>query len=315
MRAVTIRSGELQWVDQPDPIPSGSELLVAVRAAGVNPADLIQLRGHYPAPPGSPPDIPGLELAGEVVAVGPRVLQHQVGDRVMALVGGGAQAELALVEESSAIRIPDSVGWIAAGGFPEAFSTAYDALFTQGRLGLGERLLVTGAAGGVGTAAVQLAAAAGARVTASVRSPARRAEVEALGAAQALEPDQALEAGPFDLVLELVGGPKLAEAVRRLDQGGRLVVIGVGAGRSLELDLSALMSRRAQVFASTLRARPPFEKAAVARAVEKRVVPLLASGRCAVQVAGTYPLAEAGAAYQRLAAGGNLGKIVLVSAG
>ena len=172
MRAVTIADGRLVVAERPDPEPGRGELLVRVAAAGLNGADLHQLKGAYPAPPGSPPDIPGLELAGEVAAVGPGVFRFAEGDRVMAVVGGGGQAELAVVHERAAVPVPDGLGWPEAGGFPEVVTTAHDALFTQCGLGLGDRLLVHGAAGGVGTAAVQLGAAAGARVVASVRNPA-----------------------------------------------------------------------------------------------------------------------------------------------
>src|SRR5271165_530057 len=161
MRAVTIDHGELRWAERPDPVPGDTELLVAVRSAGLNGADLVQRRGHYPAPPGWPADIPGMELAGEVVQVGRQVTRFAVGDRVMALVGGGGQASLAVTDETHALPVPDGLSWPEAGGFPEVYCTAFDALWDQGRLTMGERALVTGAAGGVGTAAVQLAAAVG----------------------------------------------------------------------------------------------------------------------------------------------------------
>ncbi len=163
----------------PDPIPGVGEVLVRVRAAGLNNADLMQVRGGYPAPPGSPPDIPGLELAGEVVATGPNATRFQVGDRVMAVVGGGGQAELVVVHERAAMPVPDQMSWEEAGGFPEAFTTAHDALFTQAGLGPGERVCIHGAAGGVGSAGVQLASAVGAQVVATVRRESLRAAVEA----------------------------------------------------------------------------------------------------------------------------------------
>src|SRR5437899_7774247 len=171
MLAAVVVDERVDVAERPDPAPERGEVLVRVRAAGVNSADLMQMRGGYPAPPGSPPDIPGLELAGEVVATGRDVTRFAPGDRVMAVVGGGAQAELALVHERHALPVPDGLGWDEAGGFPEAFTTAHDALFTQCGLAMGERVCVHGAAGGVGTAAVQLAAAAGCRVTATVRRP------------------------------------------------------------------------------------------------------------------------------------------------
>jgi NADPH2:quinone reductase len=309
--AATIADGALVVTERPDPAPGAGELLVEVRAAGVNAADLSQLEGRYPAPPGSPPDIPGLEIAGEVVAVGERTTRFAPGDRVMALVGGGGQAQLAVVHERVAMPVPEGVDWASAGGFPEAFTTAHDALFTQAGLGPGERVLVHGAAGGVGTAAVQLAVAAGARVTATVRDPARRGEVAAFGAT-AIAPEGFADHGPFDVVLELVGAPNLASDLAALATGGRIVVIGVGAGARAEVDLAALMRARGRIHGSTLRARPLEAKAEAARRVEAHVLPLLAEGRVRVPVLSTYPLAEVEAAYRRFAAGGKLGKIVLV---
>jgi NADPH:quinone reductase-like Zn-dependent oxidoreductase len=315
MRAVVIVEGELQWVDRGDPVAGDTEIVVAVRAAGINAADLLQRQGFYPAPPGVPADIPGLEMAGEVVAVGPRASRFAVGDRVMGVVGGGAQAEMAVIDERCALAVPDGLSWEEAGGFPEVFSTAYDALFTQCGLAMGDRVLVTAAAGGVGTAGVQLAAAIGARTVASVRSPKLREAVANLGAAEAVGPDEALELGPFDVVLELVGATSLPGVLGALAVGGRIVVIGVGSGARVEIDLMTLMHRRARISASTLRARSVLEKAAVATAVDAHVLPLARSGRLRVPVEATFPMERAPEAYERFAAGGKLGKIVLVNSG
>src|SRR5687768_1894367 len=188
MQAATIRDGEVLVEEHPDPEPGAGEVLVRVRGAGINGADILQRKGGYPAPPGSPADIPGLELAGEVAGLGPGARRFEEGDRVMAIVGGGGQAELAVVHERQLMPVPDGLDWPAAGGTPEVFTTAHDAVFTQCGLKAGERLLVHGAAGGVGTAAVQLGAAAGARVTATVRDPGARAGVRALGADEVLDP-------------------------------------------------------------------------------------------------------------------------------
>jgi NADPH:quinone reductase len=313
VRAVTIEDGRLVLAERPDPEPGRGELLVRVAAAGLNGADLHQLRGGYPAPPGSPADIPGLELAGEVAATGPGVDRFRPGDRVMAVVGGGGQAELAVVHERTAIPVPDGLGWPEAGGFPEVVTTAHDALFTQAGLGLGDRLLVHGAAGGVGTAAVQLGAAAGARVVASVRNPDHHRAVAGLGAAVVAEPARAFGEGPFDVILELVGAPNFPANLDALATGGRLMVIGVGAGATIELDLRQLMGRRARVLGSLLRPRPLEQKADAARRVEHQVLPLVAAGRLRVPVAATFPLEQAQEAYDRFRAGGKLGKLVLVT--
>jgi NADPH:quinone reductase len=313
MRAVTIDGGRLVVAERPDPEPGRGELLVRVAAAGINGADLHQVRGAYPAPPGSPPDIPGLDVAGEVTAVGPDVLRFAKGDRVMAVVGGGGQAEVAVVHERVAIPVPDGLGWPEAGGFPEVVTTAHDALFTQAGLGLGDRLLVHGAAGGVGTAAVQLAAAAGARVVASVRNPEHHQAVAELGAAVVADPGQAFDHGPFDVILELVGAPNFPANTDALATGGRLLVIGVGAGATVQLDLRRLMARRSRVLGSTLRSRPLEEKADAARRVEHQALPLLGDGRLRIPVDATFPLEQAQEAYDRFAAGGKLGKLVLTT--
>jgi NADPH2:quinone reductase len=313
VRAVTIDDGRLVVAERPDPEPGRGELLVRVAAAGLNGADLSQLRGAYPAPPGSPADIPGLELAGEVAATGPGVHRFRTGDRVMAVVGGGGQAELAVVHERAAMPVPDGVGWPEAGGFPEVVTTAHDALFTQCGLGLGDRLLVHGAAGGVGTAAVQLGAAAGARVVAGVRNHDHQRAVADLGAEVVAEPGRVFEEGPFDVILELVGAPNFPANLDALATGGRLMVIGVGAGATVELDLRKLMARRSRVLASNLRSRALEEKADAARRVEHQVLPLLVAGRLRVPVAATFPLEDAEAAYDRFRAGGKLGKLVLVT--
>ncbi len=310
---MTTVDGELAWQEHPDPVPGRGEVLVRVAAAGINAADLLQRRGRYPAPPGAPVDIPGLEFAGAVVAGGPATGRFAPGDRVMAVTGGGGQAELAVVPEEWLLPVPDGVTFESAGGFPEAFSTAQDALFSQARLGAGERVLVTGAAGGVGTAAVQLARAAGAHVIASVRDPDRHQAVAALGADEVIVPEAVGDHGPYDVSLELVGAPSLNEALAHLATGARVVVIGVGAGARLELNLLALMGSRATIGGSTLRSRSSDEKAAVARLVEEFALTLLADGRVTVPVAATLPMAEATAAYERFAAGGKLGKIVLTA--
>jgi NADPH2:quinone reductase len=310
MRAATIRDGEIAVQEHADPEPQAGQLLVRVRAAGLNGPDIHQLKGRYPAPPGSPPDIPGLELAGEVVAVGEGVRRFELGDRVMAVVGGGGQAELAIVHERAAMPVPEELDWTTAGGVPEAFTTAHDALFTQAELTVGERVLVSGAAGGVGTAAVQLATMAGARVTATVRDPAAREQIGALGV-NALEPEGFEEHGPFDVILELVGAPNMPGNLEALAECGRICVLGVGAGANVELNLWRLMRKRARIHGSLLRPRSLEEKAIAARRVERAVLPGFASGDLSVPVTATFPLDAVADAYARFEAGAKLGKIVL----
>jgi putative PIG3 family NAD(P)H quinone oxidoreductase len=313
MRAATIRDGEIVVEEHADPRPEAGELLVRVHAAGLNGADQMQLAGFYPAPPGAPQDIPGLELAGEVTEVGRAVRRFEPGDRVMAVVAGGGQAEYAVVHESAAIPVPDELEWTAAGGVPEVFTTAHDALFTQARLQAGERLLVHGAAGGVGMAAVQLGTMAGARVTASVRNDHAREQIAALGV-NAIVPDAFEDAGPYDVILELVGGPNLPGNLRALAMRGRIVVIGIGAGAKAEIDFRMLMGKRGSIHSSTLRSRSLEDKAQAARAVEKCVLPGFASGDLSVPVCATFPLDDAARAYARFAEGGKLGKVILETA-
>jgi putative PIG3 family NAD(P)H quinone oxidoreductase len=310
MRAATIREQEIVIEEHPDPVPGTGEVLVRVHAAGLNGADMMQRRGLYPAPPGSPQDIPGLELAGEVAALGPGATRFAEGERVMAVVGGGAQAELAVVHERQLMPVPAALDWAVAGGLPEVFTTAHDAIFVQAGLRPGEHLLVHGGAGGVGVAAIQLGRAAGARVSATVRREELREQVSALGAV-AIAPEDFAQHGPFDVVLELVGAPNMPESLNGLATGGRIVVIGVSAGAKTELNLLALMGRRARIHGSTLRARPPEEKAISARLLEREVLPLFDVGALRVPIAATYPLEQAAAAYERFTAGGKLGKIVL----
>jgi len=313
VRAVTIRDGAVHWDERPDPTPGVGEVLVRVRAAGINAADRLQVMGFYPAPPGSPPDIPGLELAGEVVEVGAGVTAWSPGDRVMAVVGGGGMAELAVVHERHLLPVPDALSWEEAGGFAETFTTAHDALFTQVGLSMGERVCIHGAAGGVGTAAVQLAAATGARVTATVRNADHHDAVRALGAHEVIDPAGFVDAGPYDVILELVGAPNWPGNIQALATWGRIMVIGVGAGPKTEISLVDLMQKRGTIRASTLRARPLEEKGAAAQAMIRHVLPLVAAGRLTVPVEATVPMAEADVAFDRFAAGGKLGKIVLVA--
>jgi NADPH:quinone reductase len=312
MHAATIRDGKIVVAEHPDPEPGIGQVLVRVHAAGLNGADQMQLLGLYPPPPGSgvPDDIPGLELAGTVAATGPGVTRFAVGDRVMALVAGGGQAELAVVHERQLMPVPETLSQPNDGAFPEVFSTAYDALFNQGRLQTGEHLLVHGAAGGVGTAAVQLAVATGARVTATVRNPDARSTVAALGA-DVIAPEDFVPGGSYDVILELVGGPNIATDLQSLAVGGRIAVIGISAGLTAELNLLELVYRRASISGTNLRTRSLEEKALLARQIERHVLPAVSAGRLHVPLAAAYPLDQAADAYAHFADGGKIGKIVL----
>ena len=286
MRAATIVDGRIEVAERPDPVPGDGELLIRVRAAGINGADLAQRAGRYPPPPGAT-DVPGLECAGEVG-----------GRRVMALLPGGGQAELAVAHETHVLTVPDAMSWEEAGGFVEVFATAHDALFTQAELVAGERLLVNGAAGGVGVAAVQLGLAAGATVTASARH--HHDELRALGADTDVE-------GEYDVILELVGGENLATNLERLALKGRISVIGTGAGSSAEIQFGYLTRKRGRIHGSTLRARSIEEKAEVMSALGA-----FTAGRAfRVPVEATFPLAQTEDAYERFRAGNKFGKIVV----
>ena len=291
--------------ERPDPVPLPSEVLVRVTHAGLNPADLVQRAGNYPAPPGSPADIPGLEVAGTVIACGEAVTTWRAGDRVFGLVGGGGLADMVAVHERHLARIPDDLTDREAAAVPEAFITAHDAVFTRAGLALGETLLVNGASGGVGTAAVQLGVAAGVRVLANARS--HREALTDLGA----EPCQLSEARGVDVVLELVGAANLPGSLEALAVRGRIIVVGTGAGADAELSLRALMGRRASLMGTVLRARPMEEKAAAVQAFARSVVPHLAAGRVRPVIDRVFPIADAVAAFDHLAAPGKLGKVLL----
>ena len=310
MKAVVFRGGEVGWSDRPDPQPGPRDLLVRVEAAGINRADLLQLAGHYPPPAGVPADQPGLECAGVVEETGAAVERFSPGNRVMSLLAGAGQAELALFDERTAIPVPDRCSTVEAGGFPEAFATAYDALFTQGGISIGDRALVTGAAGGVGMAGVQLAVAAGATVVASVRHEDFRDDVAKLGAT-AVRRTRLSRSARSTWSSNWSAAPAWPPRWCSLAPQGRIVVIGIGAGGRADLDLGLLMHRRATVRGSTLRTRSLEEKAVVARRLEQHVLPLLDEGKLNVVVQATYPFEQAAQAYDRFETGRKFGKIVL----
>jgi NADPH2:quinone reductase len=287
MRAATIVDGRIEVAERPDPVPQDGEVLIRVRAAGINGADLGQRAGSYPPPPGVT-DVPGLECAGET----------SDGRRLMALLPGGGQAELAVAHETHVLPVPDDMPWEQAGGFVEAFATAHDALFTQAELAAGERLLVNGAAGGVGVAAVQLGLAAGATVTANARH--HHDELRALGADTEVD-------GEYDVILELVGGENLATNLERLALKGRISVIGTSAGSRAEIEFWRLSRKRGRIHGSTLRSRTIDEKAGVMEALGA----FMAEHAFHVPVEETFPLERTQDAYERFRAGNKFGKIVV----
>ncbi|HYS31829.1 MAG TPA: zinc-binding dehydrogenase [Streptosporangiaceae bacterium] len=318
MRAVTFAGAGGNEVvgltERPDPVPAAHEIVVATRFAGVNWADVAQRQGNYPAPPGSPQDIPGLEVAGTVVAAGDAVRAWQAGDRVFGVVGGGGLADRVAVHERHVAAIPDGLADDAAAAVPEAYITAHDAVFSQCGLRLGEVLLVTGANGAVGSAGVRLGLAAGARVVAVARS-AESARALAAEGAVVVPPDQAAERcrslGGADVVLELLGAPYLDQDFAALAVKGRIVVVGTGAGADAAVSLRALMGKRASLRGTMLRARPLEEKAAAVQAFARSVVPLLAAGRALPVIDRVFPAAQAAAAFDYLAEPGKTGKILL----
>ncbi|HEV3186448.1 MAG TPA: zinc-binding dehydrogenase [Acidimicrobiales bacterium] len=311
MRALTIDEKRLKVVERDSPEPGPSDVVVAVRAAGINAADLMQREGFYPAPPGFPADIPGMELAGFVNAVGEGVSTSLIGRRVCAIVGGGAQASHCVVASEHLLFVPEHVSWSEAGGFPEAFTTAYDALVTQGHLQAGERVLISGAAGGVGSAGVQIAHALGALVVAVTRDDEHHDALRALGANETVILSDVNSVDPVDVVLELVGAANVSAAQNVLRPHARYVIIGVGAGARVEIDLLSMMRTRYTLTGSTLRSRTREEKAAVAQLLRDVLIPRWEHGDFSVPIAKTFDLGDAVAAYDYFAQPGKLGKVVL----
>jgi NADPH2:quinone reductase len=328
MRAVVIPTPGgpevLEVRDLPDlPAPGGDQVLVKVHAAGLNRADLLQRRGVYPAPPGAPSDIPGLEFAGEVAAIGPAVLRWRPGRRVLGITAGGAQADFVTVSESCLAEVPEGLDWTQAAALPEVFITAHDALFTQLGLQLGETVLIHAAASGVGTAAVQLAHAAGCLTFGTSRSPAKLDRLHPLGLDEAItvpegNPDafaehilEATGGHGVNVILDLVGAPYLAANLRALATRGRLICVGVTAGAQAQLDLGLLLHKRARIQGTVLRARTVAEKAAAVRHFADHVLPLVRCGILQPVVDRTYPVAEVAEAHRRLESNDTFGKIVL----
>ncbi len=325
MRAVVITEpGEpdvLRLAEVPTPEPGRRDLLVRVRASAVNRADLLQRLGRYPAPPGWPEQVPGLEYAGAVEAVGADVQRWTVGDRVMGLVGGGGHAEYVVVHERMALPVPDRLDDAEAAAVPEVFITAHDALFTRLGVGLGEWLLIHAVGSGVGTAALQLARSAGVRVLGSTRSAWKLERARELGLDVGIDTARedfvarVLEETAHDgvhAILDLVGGAYLAGNIRVLRTLGRQVVVGLPSGHAADLDLGALLRKRLTLVGTALRSRPLEEKIAATRRFEQQVIPLLADGTVRPVVHERLSMAEAPEAHRMLEENETFGKVVLV---
>ncbi|HSN02229.1 MAG TPA: zinc-binding dehydrogenase [Acidimicrobiales bacterium] len=313
MKALVLENGELTLQIRPDPRAGAGEVVVAVAAAGVNAADLLQRQGVYPPPPGWPVDVPGLELAGVVEEIGDGVDASLLGRRVCAVVGGGAQATRCVVPAAHLIAVPDTVDWTQAGALAEAVLTAHDALVSQAHLQRGERVVISGAAGGVGVAAVQIAHSLGAHVIAVTRDPSHHEELTGLGADETVTIDDVRDLAPVDVVLELVGAAHLERVLEVSAAFARLVVIGVGAGSKATIDLRLIMGRRLTLSGSTLRARSHDEKARVVEAASAWLADRWTRGEFVMPLAHRFDLDEAPLAYAAFAERGKFGKIVLTT--
>ena len=306
---------------RPVPRPGTGELLIEVAAAGVNRPDVMQRRGTYPPPPGAP-DIPGLEVAGRVAAVGPGCRRHAVGDEVCALVAGGGYAEYCIAPEAQTLPIPNGLSTVEAAGLPETFFTVWTNVFDRGRLQAGETLLVHGGSSGIGTTAIQLAVARGAQVFATAGSPEKVLACERLGAVRGIDYRREdfvavvkeLTGGRgADVILDMVGGPYVARNLDAAAVEGRIVQIAWQGGSRIEANFVPLMTKRLTWTGSTLRPRSVEQKGLIARALEAEVWPLLRAGRVRPLIHATFELAEAAKAHALMESSTHIGKIVLVT--
>jgi NADPH:quinone reductase len=305
--------------ERPVPVPGPSELLVRVKAAGVNRPDVMQRKGQYPPPPGAP-DIPGLEIAGEIVALGDKVTRWKIGDRICALVSGGGYAEYCLTDEATALTIPKGFSFVEAAALPETFMTVWHNVFERGALKAGETLLVHGGSSGIGTTAIMLAKAFGAKVIATAGSPEKCEACRKLGADVAIDYNkedfvavtkEATDKKGVELILDMIGGDYVDRNFEAAAVEGRIVQIATQKGPKVTIDLRRLMLKRLTHTGSTLRARPVADKAAIARAVEAKVWPLLESGKVRPVIDSTFPLAKASEAHARMETSLHIGKIML----
>jgi NADPH2:quinone reductase len=316
MIAAVVSDGRLELVERPSPQPVADQVLVEVAGSGVNRADLLQRRGLYPAPPGWPEDIPGLEFSGRVIDVGPMVNTLRAGDRVCGIVGGGSHATHVLTTEALCVAVPAGIDLVEAGGIPEVFITAHDAL-RAGRLRAGERLLIHGVGSGVGTAAVQLAEATGATTIGTARTPEKLERAKELGLDEGIHASDDMEGriGEVDVVLDLVGGHYLRVDVEVCRPKGRIVVVGLLAGSSVELDFGVVMRKRLSIFGTVLRSRPEWEKAEATAAFAREVIPLFERKLMRAVVDRVVPFDEIQSAYDALQRNETFGKIVVAMGG
>jgi NADPH:quinone reductase-like Zn-dependent oxidoreductase len=314
MRALIATDAGPQVASRPTPEPAGDEVLVRVAAAGINRADVLQAQGAYPAPPGWPDDILGLEFSGIVEATGHRVTQLAEGDHVYGIVGGGAHATHVLTIESLCARVPEGLDLVEAGAVPEVFITAHDALVTQAGLRSGERVLVNGVGSGVGTAAVQLIKALGATSVGTSRTREKIERAVGLGLDTGVVAGDAMadEIGEVDVVLELVGGDYITTDVQVCRPDGRIMLVGLVAGAEAKADLGAMLRKRITLRGTTLRGRPDHRKALAVAAFEEQVGPLLAAGTLRPVVDRALSLDEAATGYEALKRNETIGKVVIV---
>ena len=313
LKVLRIEDGQLEVTERPTPEPAADQVLVEVAGSGVNRADLLQKMGRYPAPAGWPEDVPGLEHAGTVVETGSSVRALKAGDRVFGIVGGGAHASHVLTTESLCARLPDSLDPVRAGGIPEAYITAHDALFERARVRPGERVLIHGVGSGVGIATMQIAGAAGAATVGTSRTAAKLERAVSLGLGEAVEAGDAMAAriGEVDVVIDLIGGDYLEVDVKTCRAGGRIVIVGLVAGASARLDMGAVLSKRLQLTGTVLRGRPEHAKGAAVAAFAREVVPLFERGLLELVVDRVSSLEEAESAYAAMASNETFGRIIL----
>lgn len=313
MRALVISDGELRIEERPTPAPEADQVLVEVTGAGLNRADTLQARGLYPAPPGWPSDIPGLEFAGTVAGTGRGVKALREGDKVFGIVGGGAHATHLITKEELCSPVPDELDMLNAGGIPEAFITAHDALVTQGDLRPGERVLIHGVGSGVGTAAVQVARLLGATTVGTSRTNAKLRRAEELGLDQGVLASETMgdEIGEVDVVIDLIGGDYIATDVEVCSVNGRIVIVGLLGGARAIVDLGAVHSKRLTIRGTRLRVRPDYERALAARAFEREVLPSLQQGDAQVVVDNVFLLDDARQAYGYMLSNEGFGKTII----